>query len=209
MVKNIFIDGLDLEGGVLCLDFANTMSDRQHEPGTEYLNNFEDLLYWAEKKAGVISPETAQLLEKAAVAEPERAQRFFKEAMALRELIYGIFYQLGKNQAVDPVRLQAFNETAKLYLPHIQLRQHENHFEEAWHWEAGSIYQITAPVVKTAYDLLLSDKLHRVRECSSNHCGWLFLDTSKNGMRRWCSMKTCGSNDKAIKYYYRKKEAKE
>ncbi|WP_344746998.1 CGNR zinc finger domain-containing protein [Streptosporangium vulgare] len=32
-------------------------------------------------------------------------------------------------------------------------------------------------------------------------CYWLFLDTSKNGRRRWCSMTTCGSRDKARRYY--------
>ena len=41
--------------------------------------------------------------------------------------------------------------------------------------------------------------LERVGECPS--CGWLFLDTSRNGRRRWCSMATCGSRDKARRYY--------
>ena len=29
--------------------------------------------------------------------------------------------------------------------------------------------------------------------CASETCAWLFLDTSRNGSRRWCSMRTCGS----------------
>jgi predicted RNA-binding Zn ribbon-like protein len=52
----------------------------------------------------------------------------------------------------------------------------------------------------------LSDKLERVKECPN--CGWLFLDTTKNGKRRWCSMEDCGSNVKALEYYYRKKKEK-
>jgi predicted RNA-binding Zn ribbon-like protein len=34
----------------------------------------------------------------------------------------------------------------------------------------------------------------RVGACPS--CGWLFLDTSRSGRRRWCSMATCGTTGK-------------
>jgi len=209
MVKNIIIDELDLDGGVLCLDLANTVSDRQHMPGTDYVNNFDNLLYWAVKKAKVISEGTALVLQKRALAEPAKARQFCKEAIELRELIYHMFLQVSKNEAVSSGDLDTFNEIVKKYLPHLILRQKGRDFSEAWNWEADSFYQVLAPVVKTAYELLLSDKLDRIKQCGSDHCGWLFLDTSKNGKRRWCSMKTCGSNDKAIKYYYRQKESKE
>ncbi|MFD0480100.1 CGNR zinc finger domain-containing protein [Nonomuraea thailandensis] len=36
-------------------------------------------------------------------------------------------------------------------------------------------------------------------ECPS--CGWLFLDTTRNGSRRWCSMAMCGSQVKSRRYY--------
>jgi predicted RNA-binding Zn ribbon-like protein len=49
--------------------------------------------------------------------------------------------------------------------------------------------------------LLTQGQLDRLGECPS--CGWLFLDTSKNRRRRWCSMATCGSRDKARRYYER------
>ena len=34
----------------------------------------------------------------------------------------------------------------------------------------------------------------RVGACPA--CGWLFLDTSKSGRRRWCAMATCGTAEK-------------
>ncbi|MEJ7682514.1 MAG: CGNR zinc finger domain-containing protein [Segetibacter sp.] len=55
-----------------------------------------------------------------------------------------------------------------------------------------------------SYETLLSDKLSRIKECGN--CGWLFYDSSKNGKRRWCSMKTCGSNVKALQWYHRQKK---
>ena len=56
-------------------------------------------------------------------------------------------------------------------------------------------------VATSAVDLLTAGRLDRVGECPA--CGWLFLDTSKNRSRRWCSMATCGGRDKARRYYAR------
>ncbi|NUT47077.1 MAG: hypothetical protein HOV94_07110 [Saccharothrix sp.] len=35
-----------------------------------------------------------------------------------------------------------------------------------------------------------------VRECSGDNCALLFLDTSRSGSRRWCSMERCGNRHK-------------
>jgi len=44
----------------------------------------------------------------------------------------------------------------------------------------------------------------RLRICG--HCGWLFIDRSKNRSRIWCDMAVCGNRHKAAKHYRRKKE---
>lgn len=44
----------------------------------------------------------------------------------------------------------------------------------------------------------------RLRICG--HCGWLFIDRSKNRSRVWCDMAVCGNRQKAAKHYRRKKE---
>jgi len=63
-------------------------------------------------------------------------------------------------------------------------------------------------IVRSAADLLTSDKLHDVRACSAEDCRWLFLDISKNHSRRWCDMETCGNQAKARRHYRRKKSAR-
>ncbi len=40
--------------------------------------------------------------------------------------------------------------------------------------------------------------------CELETCGWAYYDYSKNHSGRWCSMKTCGSRDKARRYLERK-----
>ena len=54
-------------------------------------------------------------------------------------------------------------------------------------------------IVASAQSLLSSKEVARVKECPN--CGWLFLDTSKNQSRRWCSMNTCGVHDKMRRYH--------
>ena len=57
--------------------------------------------------------------------------------------------------------------------------------------------------MKSVYDILTTANMEKIKECPS--CGGLFIDRTKNGKRRWCDMKVCGSNEKAKRYYHRKK----
>lgn len=43
----------------------------------------------------------------------------------------------------------------------------------------------------------------RVRECAHEACAVVYLDTSRNRSRRWCSMELCGARAKASAYYRR------
>ena len=53
----------------------------------------------------------------------------------------------------------------------------------------------------------MGERLDRVRRCANDVCLWLFLDDSKSGNRRWCSMSACGNRAKAHRHYARKKAA--
>jgi predicted RNA-binding Zn ribbon-like protein len=57
-------------------------------------------------------------------------------------------------------------------------------------------------VVLDALDLV-RESPGRVRECADAGCPVLYLDTSRNKSRRWCSMDTCGARSKASAYYRR------
>ena len=40
----------------------------------------------------------------------------------------------------------------------------------------------------------------RVRRCADPNCTHVFLDSTKNGRRRWCDMRTCGNRAKAARH---------
>jgi predicted RNA-binding Zn ribbon-like protein len=52
----------------------------------------------------------------------------------------------------------------------------------------------------------MKDDPARVRMCEApDGCGWLFYDETRNGTRRWCSMKDCGNRAKARRHYAKSK----
>lgn len=50
---------------------------------------------------------------------------------------------------------------------------------------------------------LVRESPGRVRECAHEACTAIYLDTSRNRSRRWCSMEVCGARAKASAYYRR------
>ena len=60
--------------------------------------------------------------------------------------------------------------------------------------------ELLALLARDGVDLLGSPQGERLRECSSETCTLLYLDTSRAGSRRWCAMDVCGSRDKMARY---------
>jgi predicted RNA-binding Zn ribbon-like protein len=55
-------------------------------------------------------------------------------------------------------------------------------------------------VARDAVDLLSGPLRARIRECARPDCALLFVDTSRPGQRRWCSMAGCGNRTKTAAY---------
>lgn len=64
------------------------------------------------------------------------------------------------------------------------------------------IYMIIHSIIET----LDTIPTHRIRSCEHPECRLYFVDTSKSGKRRWCSMELCGNRQKAAEFYARKKK---
>lgn len=81
----------------------------------------------------------------------------------------------------------------------------------SWTWREDdeALERVLWPVARSAVELAVSGRLDRVKQCPvpDGGCGWLFLDTTKNGIRRWCSMQGCGGRAKARRQYARRQAA--
>jgi predicted RNA-binding Zn ribbon-like protein len=62
--------------------------------------------------------------------------------------------------------------------------------------------------VAAAMDLLLTADYGRLRRCppEDGGCGWIVLDQSRNGSRRWCQMADCGSAAKSRRLTERRRD---
>jgi predicted RNA-binding Zn ribbon-like protein len=76
----------------------------------------------------------------------------------------------------------------------------------------GTVPAMLVPdrTAEAALDLLLTADLTRVRRCpvADGGCGWMFLDQSRNGSRRWCRMADCGTTAKARRLTERRRAAR-
>lgn len=66
---------------------------------------------------------------------------------------------------------------------------------------------LLAAMAMSATELLLGRDRSALRLCPGHRCGWLFLDRSRGGLRRWCQMETCGNRAKARAHHSRTKVA--
>ncbi|WP_026702244.1 CGNR zinc finger domain-containing protein [Salibacterium aidingense] len=61
-------------------------------------------------------------------------------------------------------------------------------------------------IVASIFDTLNSTSIRRIRKCEHQECRLHFVDTSKSGKRRWCSMELCGNRKKAAEFYAKNKK---
>src|SRR5207248_11011958 len=102
--------------------------------------------------------------------------------------------------------LHRFNAALAEAMSKARIVSGEAHYSWDWAERETALDWIVWPVLRSAADLLTSEEIHLLRQCASQTCSWLFLDTSKNHSRRWCDMQNCGNRAKVNRHYERKKQ---
>ncbi len=195
------------DGGVLrpaaeglCLEFVNTMAWRLSETPEERLPSPSSLLDWC-RAAGVLSAGQTARLESRWRARPEQAQAAHQQAVTLREAIYRVFRARLLSRTVPDDALRIFNGALAETPPRIRIAADEHGLGWATRQVEPTPASLLLPVLWSAADLMTGPHAERVRQCEDDRgCGWLFLDESRAGNRRWCSMGSCGNRAKARRY---------
>jgi predicted RNA-binding Zn ribbon-like protein len=184
---------IELLGGHPALDFINTVHWRFEQHECDYLHSFQDLVDW-HVVSGLLPSTTAKHLLAGTRDSPEKMLPVFKAGIELRELLYRIFVAAAHHKS--PLKSDIDDLSGKLtaLLPYRHMRTGKHGVK--WHWEFdySCPTSMLGPAADGAVELLTSDKIVRVKECPAPHgCGRLYLDTTRNASRCWCSMKTCGN----------------
>lgn len=187
-------------GGLLCLDFTNTVHSRRG-PDKEYLGSYADFLEWC-GRVGLLNEAQRSRLLQLAQREPRQADAALRKAVNIRELIYRQMTRAMRRSPPDEADSRRFMRLYGQAHAASQMVRTADAFGNRWALDA-SLEAPLWPMIHSAGGLLFSERIQRVKECDG--CGWLFLDKSKNQSRRWCRMNDCGAQNKMRKYLKRKK----
>lgn len=205
MAKLRNIENLTIDSSVLCCNFVNTVSSWKGEKKYDYLNCYEDFVAWC-VKLKVSDFGTLDLLQQLAATQPEETLAAFdriKEIRGLlREFLLAIVHdnrdeQINLLPAINLLLLDAVSRQRLFYL--------EEKFTIGQVDEPGDLMTPVWKVVYSLAPLLTEQEITRIKECPN--CGWVFLDQTKNGTRKWCNPRYCGSADKMMRYHQRKKNS--
>ncbi|MFE6871105.1 CGNR zinc finger domain-containing protein [Kitasatospora sp. NPDC057692] len=167
----------------LCFAFAGTLADRGTDTPFERLARPEDLGRWSvESGCTTVAPACTEADLDGARRLREAIQRtgqaLADEAAPAREDI-----ALINGAAAEPPSVPELSADA------ASVRRH-----------GDKVAAALSLVARDLIELCRSDHRDRVRICGNPACGTPFVDTSRAGARRWCSMKTCGALAKKRTY---------
>jgi predicted RNA-binding Zn ribbon-like protein len=187
----------------LALEFVNTLAYRGSTK-SESLNSISDLLGWC-ATSGALPRLTVDELQRWVERHAENAGALFREAVELREMLARIFLRFTSETVPVDSDMRALNAALAEAPRRDRIAAEGDGY--GWHIATHSISPaaLLATVLWSAADLLVSANRKRIRHCANDQCLWLFVDDSKNGSRRWCSMQACGNRAKASRHYHRRK----
>ena len=190
-------------GGDPAVDLVNTVDWTSTGLVEDRLSDFDRLTRWAEG-AGLLVPRLGAQFRAAAAERPRAAEGALRAAKQLRWNLRQLFCAVarGESPAKQP-EMAELNELLASALAQLQLVGVPNGGASGpalqWGWRdaADRLDSILWPVVRAAAELLVSDEAARIRECGGLECGWMYVDRSRNGLRRWCQMESCGTREKS------------
>jgi predicted RNA-binding Zn ribbon-like protein len=177
------------------LDFLNTAEERGHPQAGEALHSPADLRLWG-RRYGLLEPGEL---------EPAREARELQRALEARELLYRVLFTRvhGGDYAADDLRQLAELESEAFAAGELVPGADGS---LAWGWPRTELSTVRHVAVTSALDLLRSGSGARIKQCPGDHCGWFFIDATKRGNRRWCSMGECGQEAKTARRRQRRQQ---
>jgi predicted RNA-binding Zn ribbon-like protein len=198
-----WIDGFLFVGNHLALNFLNTRPVFEDGP-REFVADAAAFQRWL-VAAGLVASARARSAMRA-WRDSSKADRVVEQLREFRERFRAAVLKVESGSLPPASFVDEVNGLLARY-PRRSVLVKEGHSLVRKHpfepEEAAAFW----PLIAEAVASLLAESDHsRMRKCES--CVLHFLDTSKKGSRRWCSMNICGNKVKVANYQRRKRDAR-
>jgi len=187
-------NGFLFVGNHLALDFLNTRPVQDGE-AMELLTDFAALLRWFQA-AGLLSAREVAALDRQ-WGQSATARRTLEDLLEWRERLRKEILTWGEGRTVQDSTIRELNRLLAAYPMRSRLTE--------LYFTPQSPANLFAPLAHAAAMLFANMDRARVRKCGQ--CVLHFVDTSKKGARRWCSMQLCGNRLKVAAYAARQRSA--
>jgi predicted RNA-binding Zn ribbon-like protein len=165
--------------GALCLELLITGGPGPYRR-YEVLHQPADLAAWTERSRLTPTPEL-QISD----AEVANARR-------LRDALFRAAIARARSEPPAPRDLEVINQAAAHPSLAPAIGSDGN---RQWSGTASGTH-LLATVARDAVELFTGPLAHRIRTCAAENCQLIYVDTSRPGRRRWCSMEHCGNRHK-------------
>lgn len=197
---NEWVDGFLFLANRTILDFLNTKPELAAGP-TELLPDAHALERWLIAARIVSSPRAKTLVR--GWRDSAEAASFVKELTAYRERLRKAVMRIEDGSLPTNAFLAEVNSLLREYPRRTSLNISDSKLIRESVFEPRKPADLWAPIADATADLLTEIEPSRIRKCES--CVLHFLDTSKKGSRRWCSMNICGNKLKVAAYQRRRR----
>jgi predicted RNA-binding Zn ribbon-like protein len=197
-----WIDGFLFVGNHLALDLLNTRPVLAEGP-RELLPNVDALVRWL-VASGLLMRQKGKALARK-WRGLSQATVFLRELLKFRERLRAIVVRQEAGFSVSTAFIAELNSLLKQYPSRIALQRKGEKLDLDAAFETEKPNDVWAPIATAVAELLSNLPPARLRKCEA--CVVHFLDTSKKGSRRWCSMNICGNKIKVAAYQQRKRAA--
>jgi predicted RNA-binding Zn ribbon-like protein len=200
---------LPLVGGHPALDLVNT-AERGRGERREHLIDPAALLTWA-SRASLVDDGEARAVADDWERNPASGLAALATVREVREALHQALLAAMGIEPPDPGALERLRERWVAALGRARLALDPGR-ASATRLVVGTepATLIADRAAVGAVEVLRDAELARLRRCppDAGGCGWVFLDRSRNGSRRWCRMADCGTTVKARRLTERRRAAR-
>ncbi|MEK3806027.1 CGNR zinc finger domain-containing protein [Bacillus sp. FSL H8-0547] len=186
-------------GGALWINLVNTtyISNKQE---IDILANASSALQWM-KENNLLRESDVLALEK-----KELLDSLIVELQSIRTLCNTILSEIDQRGEISLNTTNRIKKAVEKLQVSLTIHSESEKLKMTLEGETVEDH-VMYNIIDSMMNTFENTSLGRIRKCNHEECKLYFVDTSKAGKRRWCSMELCGNRKKAAGFYSKKKKS--